>query len=88
MNMNVQVRQSPPYHVAYMRYVGPYGPHGIPELWMKLRTWIDRSRSRLARLDHARRRLRRPQRHGAEHGASTTPASSCRRISCLTAPST
>ena len=41
MNMNVQVRQSPRYHVAYMRYVGPYGPHGIPELWMKLRTWID-----------------------------------------------
>jgi AraC family transcriptional regulator len=41
MNMNVQVRQAPPYHVAYMRYVGPYGPHGIPELWMKLRTWID-----------------------------------------------
>jgi AraC family transcriptional regulator len=39
--MNVQVRESPPYHVAYMRYVGPYGPHGIPELWMKLRTWID-----------------------------------------------
>src|SRR5262245_9601115 len=25
--MNVQVRESPPYHVAYMRYVGPYGPH-------------------------------------------------------------
>jgi len=39
--MNVQVRESPPYHVAYMRYVGPYGPHGIPELWMKLRTWMD-----------------------------------------------
>ena len=39
--MNVQVRESPPYHVAYMRYVGPYGAHGIPELWMKLRTWID-----------------------------------------------
>ena len=39
--MNIQVRESPPYHVAYMRYVGPYGPHGIPELWMKLRTWID-----------------------------------------------
>ena len=39
--MNVQVRQTQPYHVAYMRYVGPYGPHGIPELWMKLRTWID-----------------------------------------------
>jgi AraC family transcriptional regulator len=39
--MNVQVRESPPCHVAYMRYVGPYGAHGIPELWMKLRTWID-----------------------------------------------
>ena len=39
--MNVQVRESPPYHVAYMRYVGPYGAHGIPELWMKLRRWID-----------------------------------------------
>jgi AraC family transcriptional regulator len=39
--MNVQVRQAPPHHVAYMRYVGPYGPYGIPELWMKLRTWID-----------------------------------------------
>src|SRR5262245_11838829 len=39
--MNVQVRESPPYHVAYMRYVGPYGAHGIPELWMKLRTWVD-----------------------------------------------
>src|SRR5215510_2318435 len=39
--MNVQVRESPPYHVAYLRYIGPYGPHGIPELWVKLRTWMD-----------------------------------------------
>jgi len=39
--MKVQVRESPPHHVAYMRYVGPYGAHGIPELWIKLRTWID-----------------------------------------------
>ena len=31
----------PPHHVAYMRYVGPYGPHGIPELWSRLRTWME-----------------------------------------------
>src|SRR5215471_16068173 len=39
--MNVQVRQLPAHHVAYMRYVGPYGPHGIPELWSRLRTWME-----------------------------------------------
>jgi DNA gyrase inhibitor GyrI len=30
--MNVAVRELPRYRVAYMRYVGPYGPHSIPEL--------------------------------------------------------
>ena len=40
-SMNVQVRMLPAYHVAYMRYVGPYGPRGIPELWAKLRTWME-----------------------------------------------
>jgi AraC family transcriptional regulator len=39
--MNVRVRELPAYHVAYMRYVGPFGPHGIPELWTKLRTWME-----------------------------------------------
>jgi AraC family transcriptional regulator len=39
--MNVHVRQLPAYHVAYMRYVGPYGPHGIPELWTRLRRWME-----------------------------------------------
>ena len=39
--MNVHVREMPAYHVAYMRYVGPYGPHGIPDLWMKLRKWME-----------------------------------------------
>ena len=39
--MNVHVRQVPAHHVAYMRYVGPYGPHGIPELWSRLRTWME-----------------------------------------------
>jgi AraC family transcriptional regulator len=39
--MSIQVRELPPYHVAYMRYVGPYGPHGIPELWMKFQKWME-----------------------------------------------
>ena len=38
--MNVHVGQLPTYHVAYMRYVGPYGPHGIPALWKRLEDWI------------------------------------------------
>jgi AraC family transcriptional regulator len=38
--MSVQVREMPVQHVAYMRYVGPYGPRGIPELWGKFVTWL------------------------------------------------
>ena len=38
--MTVDVRESPPYHVAYMRYVGPYGAHGIPELWTSFGKWM------------------------------------------------
>jgi len=34
--MNVHVEQIPTYRVAYMRHVGPYGPHGIPKLWERL----------------------------------------------------
>jgi AraC family transcriptional regulator len=30
----------PAQHVAYMRYVGPYGARGIPELWTRLRRWM------------------------------------------------
>jgi AraC family transcriptional regulator len=39
--MAVHVRDLPAYHVAYMRYVGPYGDHGIPELWTKLTRWME-----------------------------------------------
>jgi AraC family transcriptional regulator len=39
--MNVSVRELPRYRVAYMRYVGPYGPHGIPELWKRFREWME-----------------------------------------------
>jgi AraC family transcriptional regulator len=39
--MSIQVRDLPAYHVAYMRYVGPYGPHGIPALWNRLLIWME-----------------------------------------------
>jgi AraC family transcriptional regulator len=41
LSMAVHVRDLPAYHVAYMRYVGPYGDHGIPELWQKLNRWME-----------------------------------------------
>ncbi|HYE94384.1 MAG TPA: helix-turn-helix domain-containing protein, partial [Terriglobales bacterium] len=37
---NVTVVSLPSYRVAYMRHVGPYGAHGIPELWRRLRVWM------------------------------------------------
>jgi AraC family transcriptional regulator len=40
--MSVQIRTLPAFHVAYMRHVGPFGAHGIPELWTRLRDWMER----------------------------------------------
>ena len=37
--MSVRVEQQPAYHVAYMRYVGPFGDQGIPELWPRFNRW-------------------------------------------------
>lgn len=53
--MTVQIRTLPTFHVAYMRYVGPFGPHGIPELWGRLRQWMERRDPR------QRVRARRPR---------------------------
>ena len=39
--MRVQVRDLPAFHVAYMRYVGPYGAYGIPALWTRLAAWME-----------------------------------------------
>ena len=39
--MSIRVTELPPYHVAYMRYVDPYGAHGIPELWGRFGKWMD-----------------------------------------------
>lgn len=39
--MSIQVIQLPSYHVAYMRYVGPFGDRGIPELWRRFNQWME-----------------------------------------------
>lgn len=39
--MNVTVKSVPGYRLAYMRYVGPYGTQGIPELWVRLKRWAE-----------------------------------------------
>jgi AraC family transcriptional regulator len=38
--MGVQLRELAGFHLAYMRYAGPYGAHGIPELWHRLHAWM------------------------------------------------
>jgi len=40
-SLTVQVRELPRYRVAYMRYAGPYGAHGIPALWARFRRWME-----------------------------------------------
>ncbi len=37
--MEIEIKQLPPYRVAYMRRIGPYGAQGIPALWQRLRAW-------------------------------------------------
>src|SRR5262245_14335503 len=39
--MSIRVSELPPRHVAYMRYVGPYGAQGIPDLWIKFNKWLE-----------------------------------------------
>jgi AraC family transcriptional regulator len=39
--MRVRVRDLPAFHVAYMRYVGPYGAHGIPAQRTRLAAWME-----------------------------------------------
>jgi len=38
--LSIRIREFPSQHVAYMRYVGPYGAAGIPELWMRFMKWM------------------------------------------------
>jgi len=85
--MNIRVRELPSQRVAYMRYVGPYGAHGIPELWNRFVTWIlahgfdldKTTRLGVAHDDPPSRRRR---------SAATTRASSSRTIFSRTDRST
>jgi len=46
--MTIEVKAFPGQHVAYMRYVGPYGAHGIPALWERFRKWMQTRDLRIA----------------------------------------
>ena len=49
--MRVEIRDIPPYRIAYMRHVGPYGTRGaISALWASLWRWIRSRDLRLAGL--------------------------------------
>jgi AraC family transcriptional regulator len=37
--MDVKVETLPSYRVAYMRYIGPYAPAGISDLWHRMARW-------------------------------------------------
>ena len=39
--MMITVTTLPPYRIAYMRHVGPYGAHGIPALWKRFEKWME-----------------------------------------------
>ncbi len=76
--MTIRVQALPAYHVAYMRYVGPFGAHGIPELWRKLRTWME---ARGLGLDSTLRL-------GIGHDDPTiTTPDKCRYDACVVVPS-
>ena len=75
--MNIRVQELPSQRVAYMRYVGPYGAHGIPELWNRFVTWI---------LAHGFD-LDKTTRLGVAHDdPAITPAEKCRYDACLVIP--
>lgn len=74
--MDVQIKTLPGYHVAYMRYIGPYGP-GVSKHWEKLRKW---------------RRVRELTGPGStalgisHDDPSITPPDRCRYDACVTVP--
>ena len=75
--MNVRVQELPSQRVAYMRYVGPYGAGGIPELWSRFVTW-----ARARGLD-----LEKATRLGVAHDdPAITPAEKCRYDACIVVP--
>jgi AraC family transcriptional regulator len=75
--MSIQVRTLPEQHVVYMRYVGPYGAHGIPELWKRFQQWMQ-ARD-LATADAIKLGV-------AYDDPSITAAEKCRYDACLVVP--
>jgi AraC family transcriptional regulator len=73
--MSIRVREMPVQHVAYMRYVGPYGPHGIPELWERFVRWVS-----------AHDLLASPKLGIAHDDPSITPPEKCRYDACVVVP--
>jgi|SRR5579863_453097 len=39
-HLSVMVKDLPAFRVAYMRYVGPYGPGGISDTWQRFAAWM------------------------------------------------
>jgi AraC family transcriptional regulator len=76
--MKIRVEEQPRRHVVYMRYVGPYGAHGIPELWQRFHQWME---TRGLNVDTT-------VRLGVAHDdPAVTPAEKCRYDACLVVPS-
>ena len=75
--MNVRVQELPSQRVAYMRYVGPYGAGGIPDLWNRFVIW-----ARARGLD-----LETTTRLGVAHDdPAITKAERCRYDACIVVP--
>jgi AraC family transcriptional regulator len=75
--MTIRVEEQPARHVVYMRNVGPYGAHGIPELWRRLHQWLE---TRGLSVDTT-------VRLGVSHDdPAVTPAEKCRYDACLVVP--
>jgi AraC family transcriptional regulator len=72
--MKIRVEEQPRRHVVYMRNVGPYGAHGIPELWQRLHQWME---TRGLGVDTT-------VRLGVAHDdPAVTPAEKCRYDACV-----
>jgi AraC family transcriptional regulator len=79
VKMKVEVRQLPGYHVAYMRYTGPYGP-GVSKHWEKFNKWARAHR-------YLGPQAPTPVALGISHDdPSITPPEKCRYDSCAVVP--
>jgi AraC family transcriptional regulator len=75
--MKIRVEEQPTRHVVYMRNVGPYGAHGIPELWQRLHQWME---TRGLGVDTT-------VKLGVSHDdPAVTPAEKCRYDACVVVP--